>query len=266
MADNSSSNQSIERMFRIIESMAPSDKPLRLNEISEKSGVPASTAMRILNAMIQNGYASQDADTMLYSLSYKFLEISTAIRENLSLNQELRPYLQEISRKMQLSCALGIQNQYCITYIDEVISMQQMIRIYHHLGVQYPLHKNACGKLFLSQFSPEELTRYLQQADLSVSTPKTLSSREELEENLEQIRTQGYAVNDEESMLGMRCIALPLIDPDGEIFAGVSISGTVYQLPHDTIPTLVQTTRRILKRFYDECNPLLKNVHRAELF
>lgn len=71
--------------------MAFTGKPMRLNDIAEKSGIPASTAMRILNAMIENGYASQNEETQLYNLSYKFLWVGNSIRENLSLNQASPP-------------------------------------------------------------------------------------------------------------------------------------------------------------------------------
>ena len=109
------SNQSIDRMFQIIEAMAFTGKPMRLNDIAEKSGIPASTAMRILNAMIENGYASQNEETQLYNLSYKFLWVGNSIRENLSLNQLLHPYLQEISKRTALGSALAVLNGDTIT-------------------------------------------------------------------------------------------------------------------------------------------------------
>ena len=87
--EKNASNQSIDRMFQILETMTFTGRPMRLNDIAEKSGIPASTAMRILNAMIENGYANQNVETQLYSLSYKFLWVGNSIRENLSLNPDI---------------------------------------------------------------------------------------------------------------------------------------------------------------------------------
>ncbi len=259
------SNQSIERMFRIIETMASVGRPIRLNEIAEKSKVSASTAMRILNAMIDSGYASQDQETQLYSLSYKFLWIGNSLRENLSLCQLIRPYLQEISRRTNLSCALAVRNGDGVTYVDEVIAVQQMLRVYHHLGRTYNLYGNACGKLFLASFSKAELNQYFQRYEFEPTTPKTISNRTDLERNLEQIRKNGYSFNDEEVMLGMRCIAFPLLSSDGEIFAAISISGTVHQITLDSSNVLISTVQSIIDRLYEECRPVFSKLQVSEI-
>ena len=261
----SSSNQSIEKMFHIIETMAVAGRPMRLNEIAEKSRVPASTAMRILNAMIDNGYASQNEETQLYSLSYKFLWIASNLRENLTLSQVIHPYLQEISKRVGVSCALGIRNGDYITYVDEVVSSQQMIRIFHHLGQSYDLYANGCGKLFLAEYSKAELNRYFQQHELKSITPKTLCTRAELEADLARTRQRGYSMNDEECLLGMRCISFPLKSSDGEVFAGISLSATIYQINNDNIGVYVSTVRAVLDRMYSECGPVFSRLQFNEL-
>ena len=103
MSDPNASNLSIDRMLRMVEVMAANGKPMRLNEISDASGVSASTGMRILNTLIEKEYAKQNQKTLLYSLTMKFLKIGTDIRENLSANQLLHPYLQEITKRMNFS-------------------------------------------------------------------------------------------------------------------------------------------------------------------
>ncbi|WP_369282193.1 IclR family transcriptional regulator [Oscillibacter sp. GMB15532] len=252
-------------MFRITEAMAAGGRAMRLNEIAEKSGVAASTAMRILNAMIDNGYAQQDSDTQFYSLSYKFLWVGNSMRENLSLNQLLHPYLREIMKRTNMSCALGILNGSEVTYIDEVISTQQMLRVYHHLGYSYPLYLNACGKLFLSEFSKAALNKYFQRTQLIASTPKTLCTRESLEADLKSIQSRGYSMNDEEGVLGMRCLAFPLRSSGGEIFAGISVSGTVYQIPKDGLDVFISTVQGIIEKMNDDCAPVFTRMQTGEL-
>ena len=265
MNEKASSNQSIDRMFSIIEVMAMAGKPMRLNEIAERSGVAASTAMRILNALADNGYASQNEETYLYSLSYKFLWIGNRIRESMTLNKLMRPYLNELTRRLNLSCALGVLNDNSITYIDEVVATQQMLRVYHHLGQAHPLYANACGKLFLSSFSRADLNRYLRQVTLEPFTPRTLCTREDLEQDLNAIRARGYSINDEEGMLGMRCVAVPLLTSNNLPFAGISVSGTIHQITRENVPMVAATMQSVVDKVYEECRPILSELQADEL-
>lgn len=259
MLDTSSSNLSIDRMLRIIEVMSESGKPMRLNEIAEESGVSNSTAMRILNTLIANKYAKQNEETLLYSLTMKFLMVGTNIRENLPANQLIHPYLQEITTRLNLSCALAVldADNAGVVYIDECISAKQMLRVYHHLGHMHQLHVNASGKLFLSQFSKEALTSYCRRHKFEPLTPKSILTQSDLERCLRQVTEQGYSLNDEENMLGMRCFAVPIFDDKGTISASISISGTVHQIPLEQIPAMVTVVNSILDRFYEEYAPLL---------
>lgn len=257
MAEKTISNQSIQKMFQIIEAMAQECCPVRLNDISEKCGLSPSTTLRILNTLIQNGYASQNAETSLYSLSYRFVWIGNCIRENLSLNQLMRPYLQNVSKKIGVSSALSIPQDDHVVYIDEVIPARQMLRIYHHLGALNPMYATAAGKVFLSRYSKGELNRYLLHHELSGFTPHTISTREELESQLDQIRSNGYAVNDEESLLGMRCISVPVYGSGDRVIASISISGTIYQLAKEKLPMLTSLMLSMSEQLHKECQPVL---------
>lgn len=257
MVEPTASNLSIDRMLRIVEVMSESGKPMRLNEIAEASATPTSTAMRILNTLIANKYAKQNEETLLYSLTMKFLMVGTNIRENLSANQLIHPYLQEITKRLNLSCALAVLDGESVIYIDECVSSKQMIRIYHHLGHAYDPHLNASGKMLISQFTREELTSYCRRHKFIAHTPKSILSQADLEHDIELIQKRGYALNDEENVLGMRCFAVPIYNDKGHISASISVSGTVYQIPMDQIPTMVSIVNSIVDRFYEEYTPLL---------
>ena len=255
--DNTSSNLAIDRMLQMVEVMSEFGKPLRLNEIAERCSIPASTAMRILNALIANGYAQQNEETLLYSLTMKFLMIGTNIRENLSANQLIHPYLQSITKRLNLSCALAVLDNDHAVYIDECICASAMIRIYHHLAHGYELYTNASGKLFLSQFTREEFLSYCRKRRFIAQTPKSILTVQDLEKSIAKIHEQGYSINDEENMLGMRCFSVPIYNVSGSIAAAISVSGTVYQIPLDQIPTMVNAVNTILDQFYEEYTPLL---------
>ena len=121
----------------------------------------------------------------------------------------------------------------------------------------HQLHVNASGKLFLSQFSKEALTSYCRRHKFEPLTPKSILTQSDLERCLRQVTEQGYSLNDEENMLGMRCFAVPIFDDKGTISASISISGTVHQIPLEQIPAMVTVVNSILDRFYEEYAPLL---------
>lgn len=257
MQDINAANLSTDRMLRIVEVMSVSGKPMRLNEIAEKTGISSSTAMRILNALIANEYAKQNQETMLYSLTMKFLKIGTNIRENLSANQLLHPHLHEISSRLNLSCALAIFDSDKVVYIDEFVCATQMLRFYHHLGHAFVPHLNASGKLFMSQFSKGKLADYCRHCKFESITPKSIVGQEALAHELDLTAKRGYALNDEENIPGTRCFAVPIFNDKGTIIAAVSVSGTIFQMPLDQIPTMVSVVNNILDQFYREYAPLL---------
>lgn len=144
-----------------------------------------------------------------------------------------------------------------IVYIDESVSSKQMLRFYHHLGHAFEMHTNASGKLFLAQMSKEAFTSYCRHHKFESTSPKSITNQAELAKNLEQSLKQGYSLNDEESVLGTRCFAVPIYNDKGRIIASISVSGTVFQLPLEQIPAMVGVVNNILSHFYREYAPLL---------
>lgn len=254
-------NKAIMRLFRIIDFLARTGQPMHLNDISKSCDIPSSSAMRILNTAIDAGYVVQDQDTYLYYLSFKFVKIGNAIRSHASINQIIHPYLVRITRQTGLSSALGMRNGDKITFIDECISMDQMVIVTHQLGAAFPLHVTGAGKVFLSYFSRQELADYLSRNQLEQLTPRSIVSPEKLEKQLREARKNGYAIDDQESSLGMRCISFPVLTTDGRLLASISASGTIYQTSSKTMPVLVKTIREVLEEMHEETQPVLDNLH-----
>lgn len=254
MAEKTLSNQSIEKLFQIVEVMAERGKPMRLYDVSKICGISASTALRILNTVIQCGYAKQDPETQLYSLTYRFVKIGNQVRQSSSLNQILHPYLVEITNKLELSSATAVWGGGGVVYTDEVVPTNKvnMIRINHHLGHMFPANQSAAGKLMLSQLSKPQLRKYLSEYPLQASTPNSITSTAELEAHLAQVRAQGYALNNEEAAYGMRCIAIPVRNSDGGIIATISVSGTVYQISSERMAMDISIMKALSQRIEQE--------------
>ncbi len=242
-------NQSVEKVLQIIEVMAKEGGPMRLQDIALKTDMPASTTLRMVHTLLVYGYANQDPDTLRYSLSLKFAQIGSIVSSQVSLSQIAHPLLVELSRRCQESCCLAVESEMELVYTDVVDGPDNMLKIMQRIGKRAPLYSTGIGKLLLLNYSRERLRELIRVKGLAPLTPNTACTEDALLERLEQIRKQGYALDDEECELGARCVAAPVYDYTGQVVAGISVSGPVSRLSIERIavivPVLQDTARRI---------------------
>lgn len=218
-------NQSVDKMFQIIEVMAQSKGSMRLQDISIKVGQPASTVLRMLNSLISIGYIDQNLKTRMYSLSFKFCRIGEAVRSQFSIRELIRPFIVELSEKCQESTCLAIEQDMSVVYIDVVEGPDNMLRTLQRIGKSAPMHSTGVGKLMLTSYDSKELDTFIKAKGLQALTNKTITKYEDLLAELDNVRELGYALDDEECEIGARCIAAPIKDYTGNIVACISVSG-----------------------------------------
>ena len=238
-------NQSVQKVLQIIEIMSKEPEPIRLQDIALKAEMPTSTALRMINTLLVNGYVNQDAETLRYFLSLKFTQIGCAVSSHFSLQRIAHPMLLELRNRCQESCCLGVEENHELTYIDVVDGPDSMLRIMQRIGKRAPLHSTGIGKLLLLNYSEKQLGELISVKGLSPLTPNTLVTRNSLEEHLKQVRAQGYAVDDEECVLGARCVAAPVRDYTGKVIAGISISGPTSRLTKERISVVAPVVKDI---------------------
>ena len=226
----SKANQSVEKTLQIIEVLANEREPLRLAELSKRVEMPASTVLRMVNTLVEHGYAYQDAQSLRYGLTLRFAQIGHMISAQLKIRDVVHPYLVELSRMTGESTCLAVEEDMEVIYIDVVDGADGMLKIMQRIGKRAPLHSTGVGKLMLTGYSPEKLDRLAQEKGLSALTPRTLTSIQELAREIGLIRKQGYAVDDEECELGARCVAAPIFDYENRIVAAISVSGPVSRI------------------------------------
>lgn len=250
-------NHSIEKAFSIIEVMAHNQHPMRLLDIASACGMSSSTVLRMLATMQNCGYVQQDEYTR-YFLTIKFCHLSNLVSRQISIRNTVHPYLADLSQKVQEHCSIAIEQDMTLVYVDEINSQSAVnsLRIAVNIGRTSLLHSTGIGKLFLSQYDEKRLDYYIAQFGLPAYTPHTLTTKEALMARLEEIRTLGYSVDDEESSIGVRSIAAPITDSQGEIICGISIASPTPYLSHERslelVPTLLETARQISTRFFSE--------------
>lgn len=226
----SKTNRSVARAFQIIEIMANHHEPIRLQELAATLDLSASTVLRFLMTLIDCGYVSKDPDTLKYSLTMKFCQIGHLISSRMNITKVVRPYLVELSKTCEEAACLAVEQHLKAVYIDAVEGPNSILRTLQRIGVSAPLHSTGVGKSLLLNFSDSAIDRLFEDGNLLALTENTITSKVCLVEELDRVRTRGYALDNEECEKGVRCVAAPLKDYTGNIVAAVSISGPVSRL------------------------------------
>ncbi len=217
-------NQSVQKCFSIIEIMAENQKSMKLQDICSVAQVPDATGLRMLYTLQSLGYVVQDEETLKYSLTFKFELISSSVRNNFDLRTTLRPYLEEISNKHGQAVSLSINNENKLLYIDSIDSKDSILSLAKRIGKIAPLYCTGAGKLYMSRYSESELKDYCEKNELKKLTVNTITSINELAKEMEIIRKQGYALDNEECEIGVMCVSVPILSVSGEIVASMSVS------------------------------------------
>ena len=219
-------NQSAEKTMRIIELLANSPQPMRLMDIARALNMNTSTASRFLTTLSLMHYVEQEKNSSRYYLTFRICQLANRIQSHTSLRDMVNPYLQELCTALSVSACLAIEQNQQVVYIDVAHCPDQSVQGLKRIGNIAPLHCTGIGKLFLLNYSVQELYA-LQPADGFLRyTSHTLTTVEELLPVLEKARTDGYALDNEECEIGTRCIALPIRDFSGKIIAGFSVTGS----------------------------------------
>ncbi len=249
MAKLALTNQSVEKTLQIVEVMAHSRDAMRLRDIAQAVAMPASTTLRMVNTLVTLGYATQEPDTQRYRLTLRFAQIGGLISAQFSIRDVVRPYLMSLSAQFKESACLAVEEDMEVIYIDIADGPDGMLKITQRIGKRAPMHSTGVGKLMLTNYTKEQLNTLVERKGLVALTSHTASTPEALEKELNTIRAQGYALDDEECELGARCVAAPIYNHRGKIVAALSISGPISRMTHQRVreiaPVLVKTTREI---------------------
>lgn len=240
MEKRSKSNQSVEKTLQIIEVMARARGPLRLQEISRQSELPPSTTLRMVNTLVQRGYAFQEADTLRYGLTLQLSRIGSMIGAQYDLREYAHPIMEQLSVACGEACCLAIEQDHEVVYVDLVDGPDNMLRIMQYIGKRAPMHCTGIGKLLLLNRTDDQVRALMEQAGMRRFTDRTITTMEALYQELAQIRARGYSTDDEECEIGARCVAAGVYDYTGRIVGGISVSGPATRLTAERIPQIAE--------------------------
>ncbi|MEY8338066.1 IclR family transcriptional regulator [Lachnospiraceae bacterium 62-35] len=226
----SKKNQSVEKAFAIIEYLSEKEGPQRLQDIANDLGMNSSTVIRFLSTLHGCGYVDQERDTLKYYLTYKICAVANKVSSKIEINGTLRPFAKEIAAALKESVCLAIEQDMNVVYIEVVPGPDQMIKTMQRIGNLAPMHCTGVGKLLLLNRNERYIDKMIERRGLPKFTDNTITTKEGLMKELEEVRRLDYALDDEECEIGARCISLPVRDFSGDVVAGISVTGPIFRM------------------------------------
>ncbi|HWR40657.1 MAG TPA: IclR family transcriptional regulator [Patescibacteria group bacterium] len=248
MKKNGLEVQSLQRALDILEVVGNSRQPVPLKEITAQTGLPKSTVYRLLSNLEAREYIRCNADTS-YQLGLKLLMMSQRVEQSFELKHLARPYIVELNEYTRESVHLGMLHNNRVLYVDTVESAHT-IRLVAKVGATNWVHFTALGKALLVQHSDEAIVKILQEQGMDRKTASTLVTPAAFLEEMERVRREGYAWDEQESEDGCRCVGAPIFNHKGQVVAAISISGPVARVSRDMassdfVPRLLSVTREL---------------------
>jgi len=236
--------QVIERMMALLDALASYPDPVSLKELATATGLHPSTAHRILNDMVAKRFVDR-SEPGTYRLGMRLLELGNIVKSRLNVREAALPYMQALHRKTQQTVNLSVRQGDEIVYIDRAFSERSGMQVVRAIGGRAPLHLTSIGKLFLSVDDAKLVRAYATRTGLAGNNKNSITDLAKLERELSLVRARGYARDNEELELGVRCMAAGVRDDAGRLIAGLSISAPADRLSDDWLDDLITTTTDI---------------------
>jgi DNA-binding IclR family transcriptional regulator len=231
--------QSLQRGLSILEYVAKRGEGVTMAEISRQVGLHTSTTFHLVRTLSTLGYLQQDPATKAYSAGAKVFHLAASATSEIQLLTLATPLLSDMARHTGETSHLAVLERGEVIVIKKVDGSSP-VRLTERVGYPRPAHCTAIGKVMLADLSAADLAEFVRSADLRPLTPKTIVSASQLRQELERVRAQGYAVDDEEFAQGIRCLAAPVRSFSGQVVAAVGVSGPVWRVSLDRVAQLTE--------------------------
>ena len=236
--------QVIERMFSLLDILANREEAMSLKEISEKSGLHASTAHRILNDLATGRFVDRPA-AGTYRLGMRLLELGNMVKARLNVRDAALAPMRELHKLTQQPVNLSVRQGDEIIYVERAYSERSGMQVVRAIGGRAPLHLTSVGKLFLAFDDPQRLRSYATRTGLAGQTRNSITQLPILERELSKARQYGIARDNEELEMGVRCMAAGIYDDQNCLVAGLSISAPADRLEEHWLTKLQSTASEI---------------------
>jgi len=228
--------KAVNKTMCLLESLAQQNE-LGVTDLAVRAGMHKSTVYRFLNSLKELGYVHQNASNEKYSLTLKLFELGSSVLGRMELWEQAHPILDHLAEQVHETIHLAVLDDGRLVYLGKIESTQALrVSMSSRIGQSAPTYCTGVGKLLLAHLPPEEVERILSREGMQRFTDHTITDRSQLTKELESIRQQGFAFDDEEHEVGVRCVAAPVRNSQGATIAALSISMPSVRLPNSEIP------------------------------
>ncbi len=236
--------QVLERTFALLDVLASHHEPLALKDISERTGLHPSTAHRILNDLAAGRFVDRP-EPGSYRLGMRLLELGNLVKVRLDVREAALVPMRELHRITHQPVNLSVRQGDEIVYIERTYSERSGMQVVRAVGGRAPLHLTSVGKLFLAHDDAQRVRSYATRTGLAGHTRNSLTDLASLERELDKVRQQKVARDDEELELGVRCMAAGIYDDQGKLVAGLSVSAPADRLEEAWLERVKSTAAQI---------------------
>ena len=245
------------RLFALLEAVAQKSQPFTLQTMVEETGLPKPTMHRMLAQLEGAGILQRDGNGRHYGTGQRLMRLAQNVLLNNTTHGARHAVLTQLVRELGESCNITAFSGSEVLYLDRV-ETPAPLRFYLHPGSRVPAHCSATGKLFLSQMSPAQRRRLLANVPLEAFTGNTLTTFEALEQELDQVRAQGYAFDNEEFLPGLLCLGVLVPAPHGNSNMGLAVQAPIMRFSKEKalsfLPKL-QAAVEAIARINDDVPP-----------
>lgn len=229
----------VGKALTVLESLRGADDGMPLKKIAEAVRLPKTTTFRILYTLEREGYVEKVAGDRLYRLTSKLMEFAAVKADDRRLQDLAQPVIQNLLSEFQETVNLGVLKGSHVLYL-EVLESPHMFRLAARVGQRGSIHATAIGKA-LAAFHPAEVVEAaIENGGLPKYTEKTIQGVRQFRAELTRVRRRGYAIDEQESLEGVRCLGAPILDSSGRAVAAISVSGPSVRMTGPKVRVIAQ--------------------------
>ena len=221
--------QSLARADAILSAVMNHDEAMPLSDLAGSLGLNKTTVFNLAESLVVLGFLSRSSSPKGYVLGLRCLELGRKVAKDLPILEISRPALRELCQ------ITGETVNLAVPYLQEAILVealqsQQGVRATAYAGARTSYHSSACGKALLANFSVERREWFFKHVKLVRYTEHTITDHAQLLKQLEDVRKNGFATEQQENELGASCVAVPIFGPFGEVVASISVTGVMHRM------------------------------------
>jgi IclR family acetate operon transcriptional repressor len=236
--------QSVDRAMSLLDALGEDEEGYRLTDLAIRTGLSPSTAHRLLTTLEQRRFVEFDPSDNMWHVGRQTFAVGSAFIRRRNFVAPALPYLRRLRDLTHETANLGVADDGEVIVLTQVES-REIMRAITRVGGRAPMVTSGIGKAILATYSDEDVVAIIQRHGMKRLTPKSVVRAGELRAALEAVRRDGYAVDDQEFLTGLRCVAAVVYNDQAEALAAISVSGLASRVPSERVPELGRLVREV---------------------